>query len=86
MGTAHDPKTMSFKDWVIVQNNNPAIREIEFLMGKNKMKGRKVNSNDPAILKQYPWQYCHLVLQKEVLYQGVRPSKEDRTVLQLVIL
>ena len=56
-----DLKAMSVKDWVIRQNKDPAIRENRDLINNKRLKGRKVYSQDPQIVKQYLRQYSHLV-------------------------
>ena len=34
---------MSIKDWVITQNQDPAIGEITYLINNKRLKGRKVS-------------------------------------------
>ena len=80
-----DPKVMSVEDYFLDQSKHPAIREIEYLINNNNLKGCKVYSQEPHITKQYLRQYSHLVLFKGVLYRWVTPSKEDWNALQLVI-
>ena len=76
---------MSLNDWIIVQSQDPEIREIKYLMSKNKLKGHKVYLQDPQILKQYLRQCGHLVLCKGILYRWMTLSKEDENALQLVL-
>ena len=64
-----DPKAMSLEDWIVAQSKDPAIREIKYLISKNKLKGCKVYSQDPQIIKQYLRQHSHLVLHNRVLYR-----------------
>ena len=59
-----DPKAMSLEDWIMAQSQDPAIREIKYLINKNKLKRYNVYSWDPQIMKQYPRQHSHLVLCK----------------------
>ena len=81
MDTQEDPKTMSLKDWIMVESHGPTIREIKFLIGKNWLTRQKVNSKDPQVLKQYLHLQSHVVLKKGVLYQWVKPAKDDRNAL-----
>ena len=76
---------MLVEDWVVGQSKDPAIREIKQLISKNKLKGHKVYSQDPQIIKQYLRQCSHLVLCKGVLYRQVTASQEHQNALQLVI-
>ena len=76
---------MSLEDWIIAQSKDSVIREIRYLISKNKLKGNKVYSQDPWIMKQYLRQHSHLVLLKGVLYRQVTLSKEDQNALQLLI-
>ena len=57
-----DPNDMSAEDWIVAQSKNPAIREIKYLISKNKLKGHKLYSWDPQIIKKYLRQHSHLVL------------------------
>ena len=57
-----DPKVMSKKDWITVQNKDPAIREIKYLINNRGFTGRKVYSWDALSTKQYLRQHSHLVL------------------------
>ena len=56
-----DLKAMSEKDWVIVPNRNPAIREIKYLMDK-KLIGMKIFLWVTPSVKHYLRQHSHLVL------------------------
>ena len=38
---------MSLEDLIIAQSKDPAIKEIKYLISKNKLKGCKVYSQDP---------------------------------------
>ena len=82
---AERSKTMSVKDWVIIQSKDPAIREINYCINNKKLKGWKVYLWDPQITKQYLRHCSHLVLCRGILYRWVSPSKEDQNALQLVI-
>ena len=39
-------KVMLAEDWIVVQSEGPVIREIKYLISKNKLKGCKVYSWD----------------------------------------
>ena len=80
-----DPKATLLEDWIITQSQEPVIREIKYLLSKNKLKGCKVYLQDPQIMKHNLRHCSHLVLCKGVLYRQVMPSKEDRNTLHLVI-
>ena len=47
-----DPYAMSLENWIVAQSKDPMIREIKYFMSKNKVKGSKVYSQDPQIMKQ----------------------------------
>ena len=78
-----EQKAMSLGDWIVAQRKDPAIREIKYLISKNKLEGHKVYSQDPQIIKQYLRQCSHLLLYKGVQYRWVTLSKEDWNTLQL---
>ena len=63
-----DPKAMLVEDWTVAQSKDLVIREIKYLISKNKLKGHMVYSWDPQIIKQYLMQHSHSVLHKGVLY------------------
>ena len=42
-----DPKAMLLKDWIVAQSQDPVIREIKYLISKNKQRGCKVYLQDP---------------------------------------
>ena len=44
---------MSVEDWVVAQSKDIVIREIKYLISKNKLNGQKVYSWDPQVTKQY---------------------------------
>ena len=46
-----DPKAMSLEVWIIAQSQEPAIREIKYLISKNKLKEHKMYLQDPQIMK-----------------------------------
>ena len=69
----------------MAQSQDPVMREIKYVISKNKLKWHKVYSQDPQIVKQYLSQCSHLVPHKGVIYRLVAPSKENRNTLQLVI-
>ena len=48
-----DPRAMSLEDWIMAQSEEPVIREIKYLISKNKLRGHKLYSWDPQIMKQY---------------------------------
>ena len=77
-----DQKAMLQKDWIITQSQDPAIREIKYLISKNKLMEHKVYLQDPQTLKQYLQQHSHLMPWKGVLYRWVTPSNEDRNAIQ----
>ena len=77
---------MLLENWILVQSQDPAIREIKYLINKNTLKGHKVYLQDLQIMKQYLRLCSHLVLHKGNLYSQGMPSKEDKNALQLVIL
>ena len=60
---------MSLDCWIVAQCKDPTMREIEYLISKNKLKRCKVSLWDPHIMKQYLRQCSHLVLHKGVLYR-----------------
>ena len=62
-----DPKVLSVEEWIVAQSKDPMIREINYLISKNKLKGCKVYLQKPQIIKQYPRQHTHLVLHNGVL-------------------
>ena len=41
-----DPKAMLLEYWIIAQSQDPAIREIKYLISKNNLKGCKAYSQD----------------------------------------
>ena len=43
-----DPKAISVKDWIITQNKDPAIREIQYFINNKRLK---VLSQDAQITK-----------------------------------
>ena len=45
------PKAMLLEDWTIAQSKDPVIREIRYLIRKNKLKGCKVHLQDQQIMK-----------------------------------
>ena len=57
-----DPKAMLVEDWVVAQSKDVVIREIKYLISKNKLKGCKVYLWDQQVTKQYLRQCSHLVL------------------------
>ena len=57
-----NPKAMSVEHWIITQSKDPAIREIRYLINNKTLKGRKVYSWDPQIIKQHLRLHSHLVL------------------------
>ena len=57
-----DPKAMLLKDWIILQGQDSEIREIKYLISKNKLKGQKVYLQDMQTLKQYLLQHSLLML------------------------
>ena len=44
-----DPKAISLKDWIVVQSQDPAIREIKYLISNNKLGGSKMYLQDPQL-------------------------------------
>ena len=48
-----DPNAMLLKDWIIAQSQDPVLREIKYLISKNKLKGCKEYLHEPQTLKQY---------------------------------
>ena len=42
-----NPKAMLLEDWIMAQSQDPAIREIKYLISRNKLKGHNVYSWDP---------------------------------------
>ena len=81
-----NPKPMSLEDCLVAQIQHPVIKEITYLISKIKLKGHKMYSKEPQIMKLYLRQHSHLALCKGVLHWQVIPSKELRNTLQLVIL
>ena len=47
-----NPKSHAFKGLDHGPNQDPAIREIKYLISKNKLRGHKVYLQDPQIMKQ----------------------------------
>ena len=80
-----DPKAMSLKDWIVAQSQDSVMREIQYHISKNIVKGHKVYLQDTEIIQQYLRQHSHLVLCKGVIYRWVTPSKKTMNPLQLII-
>ena len=48
-----DPKATLVEDWIVAQSKDPVIREVKYIISKKKLKGCKVYSQEPQIIKQY---------------------------------
>ena len=46
-----DQKVMSVEVWLVAKSKDPVIREIKYLISRNRLRGCKVYSWDPQIIK-----------------------------------
>ena len=48
-----DQKVMPVEDWIVAQSKDLVIREIKYLISKNKLKGCRVYSQDSQLVKEF---------------------------------